>query len=97
MGLPSVHFQVVTVIGGKRRIITGKDMDHFTGLMETDTRGNSSRVTNTGMEYTDGQMEQYILGNGNRVTKMAMATIGIQMEMNTTESTRIMPCGERES
>jgi hypothetical protein len=89
MGLPSVHIQVVAVIGGNGRIIRRKDMDHFTGLMEGDTRGNTSRVSNVGMEYTDGQMEQYIMGNKNRVTKMVMAIIGGRMEMKTTESTRM--------
>ena len=43
MGLPSVQSQVVTVIGGKIRIIRETDMDHFTGLMEGDTRGNGTR------------------------------------------------------
>jgi acylphosphatase len=97
MGLPSVHIQLVTVIGGNIRIITGKDMDHFTGQVETDSRGNSSRVSGTGMEYADGQVEQYIMGDSNRVIAMVMAIIGIQMEMNTTESTRMMHYGERES
>jgi hypothetical protein len=76
MGLPSVHIQMVRVIGGIIRIIKRKDMDHITGLMEGDTRGNTSRVTVTGMEYTDGQVEQYIMGNGNRIRKMVMAIIG---------------------
>jgi len=62
LGLPSYHLQMVTVIGGIIRIMRGKDMDHITGLMERDTRGNSSRVSVTGMEYTDSQMEEYIMG-----------------------------------
>jgi hypothetical protein len=33
--------QVVTVIGGKTRMVTGKDMEHMRGLMETDTSDNS--------------------------------------------------------
>jgi hypothetical protein len=97
MGLPSVHIQMVTVIGGNRRIITGKDMDHITGLMDRDTRGNTSRVRFTGMEYADTLVEKYIMGNKNRIRKMVMAIIGGQMEMNTTESTRMMSCGEMES
>jgi hypothetical protein len=97
MGLPSVHFQMVTVIGGRIRIITTKDMDHFTGLMETDTRGNGSRVSNVGMEYTDTQMEQYIMGNTNRIRVMVMGIIGFHLAMNTTESSRIVRYGEMES
>jgi hypothetical protein len=97
MGLPSVHIQVVTVIGGNVRIITRKDMDHITGLMERDTRGKRSRRRVTGMEYTDGQMEQYIMGNGNRISRMVMAIIGFHLAMNTTESSRMMSCGETDS
>jgi hypothetical protein len=97
MGLPSVHFQMVRVIGGNIRIITRKDMDHFTGQVERDTRGNTSRRRVTGMEYADTQMEQYIMGNTNRERKMVMAIIGGQMEMNTTESSRMVHNGEMES
>jgi hypothetical protein len=97
MGLPSVHFQMVKVIGGNGRIIRWKDMDHITGLMDRDTRGNTSKVKVTGMEYTDGQMEQYIMGNSNRIIYMVMAIIGIHLAMNTTESSRIARDGERES
>jgi hypothetical protein len=97
MGLPSVHFQMVTVIGGNIRIITEKDMDHFTGQVERDTRGNTSRVRVTGMEYADTQMEQYIMGKTNREREMVMAIIGGQMEMNTTESSRMALVGEMES
>jgi hypothetical protein len=97
MGLPSVHIQMVKVIGGRIRIITRKDMDQVTGLMEGDTRGNTSRMSGTGMEYTDGKMEQYIMGNTNREREMVMAILGGQMAMNTTESSRIVSCGEMES
>ena len=89
MGLPSVHFQLVTVIGGNIRIITRKDMDHFTALMEGDTRGNTSRVTVTGTEYKDGQMEMYIMGNTNMIRKMVMAIIGIHLGRKSSESTRM--------
>jgi hypothetical protein len=88
MGLPSVHFQMVTVIGGNIRIITEKDMDH-SGEMDRDTRGNSRRVTGTGMEYTDGQKEQYIMGNTNRIRVMVMAILGIHLAMKSTVSTRM--------
>jgi hypothetical protein len=49
------------------------------------------------MEYTDGKMEQYIMGNTNREREMVMVIIGGQMEMNTTESTRMTRDGEMES
>jgi hypothetical protein len=32
---------MVTVIGGNSRMVTGKDMEHSSGLMETDTSGNT--------------------------------------------------------
>jgi hypothetical protein len=89
MGLPSVHFKVVTVIGGNIRIIRGKDMDQLTWLMDRDTWGNTSRVRLKGMEYADGQMEQYIMGNTNRIRLMVMAIIGFHLAMNTTESSRM--------
>jgi hypothetical protein len=97
MGLPSVHIQVVTVIGGNARMVTTKDMDQLTGLMDRDTKGNGSTVSNTGMEYTDGKEEQYIMGNSNRIREMVMAIIGGHLAMNTTESSRMMNYGERES
>jgi hypothetical protein len=50
MGLPSVHIQMVTVIGGNIRMITKKDMDQLNGLMERDTRVSSSSLTDVGME-----------------------------------------------
>ena len=89
MGLPNVHFQMVTVIGEEIKIIKEKDMDNISGLMERVTKGNTSRVTNVDMEYTDGQAEHYIMGNSNRIIYMVMAIIGGQMEMNITESTRM--------
>jgi hypothetical protein len=97
MGLPSVHFQVVKVIGGNIRMARKKDMDQLTGLVDRDTRGNSSRRRVTGMEYTDGQKEQYIMGNTNRIRKMVMAILGGQMEMKSSESTRMARVGERQS
>jgi hypothetical protein len=50
--------QMVTGIGGNSRMITGKDMEHMSGLMERDISGNTCRVRSTGMEYTDGLMEE---------------------------------------
>ena len=37
MALPRLHMQVATLIGGNGRIIRQKDMEHKSGLMETDT------------------------------------------------------------
>ena len=97
MALLGVHFQMVTVIGGRRRITTRKDMEHSSGLMDRDTRGNSSRVRVTGMEYTDGQVEQCIMENKNRIRRMVMGITGIHLAMNTTESKRMIIYRERES
>ena len=55
--------QVATVIGGNARIITRKDMEYMSGLMETDTSGNTCRVSNTAMEYTDIAVEMYTMDN----------------------------------
>ncbi len=97
MALLGVHIQMATVIGGSRRITTRKDMEHSSGLMDRDTRGNGSRVSVTGMEYSDGQMEQCIMENTNRVIRMVMGITGIHLAMNTTESSRMMIDRERES
>ena len=35
------NFQMVALIRGNSRMATGKDMEHMSGLMETDTLGNS--------------------------------------------------------
>jgi hypothetical protein len=47
---PSVHIHLATVITGSRRITTGKDMEHISGLMDRDTRGNTRRGRVTGTE-----------------------------------------------
>jgi hypothetical protein len=41
MGAISLNGQMVTVCGGNARMVTGKDMEHSRGLMETDTSGNT--------------------------------------------------------
>ena len=51
MALPRLHLQVVALMGGDKRIITRKDMEHKSLLMEGDTLGSTYRVSNTGMEY----------------------------------------------
>jgi hypothetical protein len=78
-------------------MITGKDMEHGRGLMDTDTSGNGSIMSDTGMEYTDGLMEECITDNGNRINKMAKDIKGGQVEMNIGESSRMTCFGERES
>ena len=80
MALPRLHMMMVALIGGNTRMITGKDMEHLSGLVETDTSGSTCRVTDTGMEYTDGQMEQSIMDSGNRVTRMVTDIIRVLME-----------------
>ena len=88
---------MATVIWGSRRITTGKDMEHSSGLMDRDTRGNTRRVTVTDMEYANTQMEQCIVENTIRATKMVMAVTGFHLAMKNTESTRMIRNMERES
>ncbi len=40
MALLRLHFQVVTLIGGNKRMVTGKVMEYLSILMETDTLGS---------------------------------------------------------
>jgi hypothetical protein len=97
MARPSVHIQVATVIGGTRRITNTKDMEHTSGLMDRDTRGNTNRARVTGMEYADGQGDQCIMENGNRIRRMVMGITGIHLAMKSTESTRMVRNMEKES
>ncbi len=50
MALPRLQMQMVTVIGGNSRIISTKDMEHKSGLMEGDTLGSTCRMSCTAME-----------------------------------------------
>ena len=50
MALPRLHMQMVTLIGGNARMITRKDMEHMSGLVERDTLASGGRVTCKGME-----------------------------------------------
>ena len=94
---PSVHIHLATVIGGTIRITRGKDMEHSSGLIERDTRGNTRRKRVTGTEYTHGQVGQCIMENTNRTTKMVMDVTGFHLAMKNTESTRMIRNMERES
>ena len=80
MAVERGNMQMVTVIGGNSRMKTGKDMEHLSGLMETDTSGSGCRISDTGMEYTDGQMEESIMDSGNRITWMVTDIIRVLME-----------------
>ena len=71
-------------------------MEHTSGLMDRDIRGNGSRVRLTGMEYADGQVEKYIMENTNRIRVMVMGITGIHLAKNTTESTRMIRHKEME-
>ena len=81
--------QMVASIGGNSRITRGKDMEHKSGLMETDTLGNVCRVTCTGTEYKDGQMIESILDSGKRINVMATDITGKLMVQNITDHGRI--------
>ena len=49
---------------------TTKDMEHMSGLVETDTSANGRRMSNTGMEYSDGLKDMYTMDNGNKIRKI---------------------------
>ena len=80
---------MVAVGGGNIRIVRQKDMEHKSGLMETDTSGSTCRVSHTGMQYTDGLMEQYITESTKSASKMVKDIRGGQMAMNIGENGRI--------
>ncbi len=97
MVLPRLHMQMVTLFGGNARIITRKDMEHMSGLMETDTLGSGCRMSDTAMEYKQGQMEVDIKDNGNKVLKKVMHIKGGQVALSIMDSTRIISSTEKES
>ncbi len=97
MALPKLHMKIMALIGGKERIIRGKDMEHLRGLVETDTLGSTCRMSNMGMEYSDGQMELYTEDNGNKISKKVMHMPDGQMAMSIMDSTRIISKTEKES
>ncbi len=75
----------------------GKDMEHMSMLMETDTLGSGFRMTSTGMEYTDGQMEMYIKDNTNKIISKVMHIAGGQVATSIMDSGRMIICMEKES
>ena len=97
MALSRLHLQMVALIGGNTRIITVKDMEHMSMLMETDTLGSGCRMSNTGMEYSDGQVEMYIKDNGNKIILKVMDIKGGVMAASIMDSTRTITCTEMES
>ncbi len=80
---------MVAVTGGNGRMVDRMDMEHTSGLMETDASGNTVMIVNSGMEYTNRVMGQYITDSGKRVRNMAKDMRGCQMAMNIGESTRM--------
>ncbi len=72
-------------------------MEHTRQLMEEDSTGNLRRIRCTGMEYTHAQMEQCIMEKTNRRREMVLVVTGIQMAINTMESTRMIRKMERQS
>ncbi len=63
MDAQRLKIQMAEGIGGNSRMIRGKDMEHLSCLMETDTWGNTCRMTNTGMESSEFQVEVYTMDN----------------------------------
>ncbi len=96
MVLPRLHLKMVTLIGGNARMVSMKDMEHLSLLMERDTLGSGCRVTCTGMEYTDGKMELYIKDNTNKVKVKVMHIAGGQVVKSIMDSTRMIRYTERE-
>jgi hypothetical protein len=70
MAVERWNLQMVTSIGGNTRMIRGKDMEHLSGLKETDISGSGCRIIITGMEYTDGRVDHYIMDSGKRIRGM---------------------------
>ena len=97
MALPRLHMQVATLIGGNTTMVTRKDMEHKSMLMEGDTLGSTCIMSNTGMEYTQGQMELYIKDNKIKVKEKVMHIGGGQLAMSIMDSGRMIICTERES
>jgi hypothetical protein len=82
--------QVAAVIQANSRMGTTKDMEHMSGLVETDTSGNGLRMSNTGMEYSDELKDMYTMDNGNKIRKMAMDILDGKMVTNTMGSTKMI-------
>jgi hypothetical protein len=97
MALARLHMKVVALIGESSRMVKRKDMEHMSGLMETDTLGNSWRMFHMGMEYTDGQVELYIKDNINKIKEMVMDITGGQVATSIMDSTRMIRNTEQES
>jgi urate oxidase len=96
MALPRLQMKMVTLIGGNTRIVSWKDMEHMSLLVETDTLANTCRLTFTGMEYSDGQVEEYIKDNGHRVKEKVMHITSLMMAQSIMVSSRMICSGERE-
>ncbi len=96
MALPKLHLQVVTLIGGKTRMVRRKVMEHLSGLMEGDTSGNTCRMFHMGMEYSDGQMEMYFKDKSNKIKEKVMDITEWQVEPSIMDSTKMIRSTERE-
>ncbi len=86
----------VALIGGNARMVTRKDMEHLSGLVEADTLGSGCRMPSTGMEYSDGLVELCIKDNTNKMIEKVMDITGIQLAKSIMDSTRLIRCTERE-
>ncbi len=96
MVLPRLHMKMVTLIGGNSRMVTRKDMEYLSMLMERDTLGSRCKIADTGMEYTDGLMEMYIKDNTNKIIEKVMHIEGWQVATSIMDSSRMIRSTERE-
>ncbi len=77
-------------------MVSGKDMEQVSGLMERDTLGSGCRMACTGMEYTDSQVKHYIKDNSNKIKEKVMDITGMQLARSILGSGRMVICTERE-
>ena len=88
--------KVAGLIGVNSRIIRLMDMEHNSGLMETNTLDNTRKTSFTGMEFSSTRMEECIKDNIFRVKEKVTHIAGGQTVMSTTDSGRIIICTEKE-
>jgi len=90
MALASLPIRMVILIMGTSRVITKKDMELISGLVETDLQGNTYKMPKKVTEYSHGQMEIYIKDNGNKIIEKVMHISNGLMAINITDSGKMI-------